>query len=40
MGPMQRENVGFASTVLEELDDAAAQELNVPRQAVIKKLIR
>lgn len=39
MGPIQRVNVDFASSMLEELD-RAAKELNTSRQAVIKTLIR
>jgi uncharacterized DUF497 family protein len=39
MGPIQRVNVDFASSMLEELDQAA-QELNISRQAVIKTLVR
>ncbi len=39
MGPIRRVNVDFASTMLEELDRAAA-ELNVSRQAVVKTLLR
>lgn len=39
MQPVQRVNVDFASTMLEELD-RAARDLNVSRQAVIKTLLR
>jgi len=39
MRPVQRVNVDFAAEMLEELD-AAASELNVSRQAVIKAFIR
>lgn len=39
MSPIRRVNVDFASTMLEELDDAA-KELNISRQAVIKTLTR
>ena len=39
MGPIQRVNVDFASPMLQELD-AAAKELNISRQALIKTLIR
>ena len=39
MGPIQRVNVDFASSMLEELD-VAAKELNISRQAVIKTLVR
>ena len=39
MGPIQRVNVDFTPTMLEELE-RAAKELNVSRQAVIKTLIR
>ena len=39
MEPIQRVNVDFTSTMLEELE-RAAKELNVSRQAVIKTLIR
>jgi hypothetical protein len=39
MGPIQRVNVDFTATMLQELD-GAAKELNVSRQAVIKTLIR
>jgi hypothetical protein len=38
-GPVQRVNVDFAPSMLEELDHAA-QELNISRQAVIKTLVR
>jgi hypothetical protein len=37
--PIQRVNVDFTAAMLEELD-AASQELNISRQAVIKTLIR
>jgi len=37
--PIQRVNVDFTATMLEELDQAA-EELNVSRQAVIKTLVR
>ena len=37
--PIQWVNVDFASTMLDELDNAA-KELNISRQAVIKALIR
>jgi len=36
---IQRVNVDFTATMLEELEKAA-QELNISRQAVIKTLIR
>ena len=39
MGPIQRVNVDFAPTMLQELD-FAAKELNISRQALIKTLIR
>jgi hypothetical protein len=39
MGPIQRVNVDFTAPMLEELD-AAAKELNISRQAVIKTLVR
>jgi hypothetical protein len=39
MGPIQRVNVDFASPMLQELD-AAAKELNISRQALIKTLLR
>ena len=39
MGLIQRVNVDFASSMLDELDNAA-KELNISRQAVIKTLIR
>ena len=39
MPPVQRVNVDFAAPMLSELD-AAAKELNISRQAVIKTLIR
>ncbi|HEY2499808.1 MAG TPA: CopG family transcriptional regulator [Candidatus Angelobacter sp.] len=38
-GPIQRVNVDFAAPMLQELD-AAAKELNISRQALIKTLIR
>jgi len=37
--PIQRVNVDLTAAMLDELD-AAAQELNVSRQAVIKTLVR
>jgi hypothetical protein len=37
--PIQRVNVDFTSSMLEELE-SAAKDLNVSRQAVIKTLIR
>ena len=37
--PIQRVNVDFTASMLEELE-SAAKELNVSRQAVIKTLIR
>jgi hypothetical protein len=37
--PLQRVNVDFTSSMLNELDQAAG-ELNVSRQAVIKTLLR
>lgn len=37
--PVQRVNVDFTSSMLNELDQAAG-ELNVSRQAVIKTLVR
>jgi metal-responsive CopG/Arc/MetJ family transcriptional regulator len=37
--PVQRVNVDFTSSMLNELDQAAG-ELNVSRQAVIKTLLR
>jgi hypothetical protein len=37
--PIQRVNVDFTAAMLEELD-AASQELNISRQAVIKTLLR
>ena len=37
--PIQRVNVDFTTTMLEELDKAA-HDLNVSRQAVIKTLVR
>jgi len=39
MRPVQRVNVDFTAVMLDELD-AAASELNVSRQAVIKAFIR
>lgn len=39
MAPIQRVNVDFTATMLEELD-RAAKELNISRQAVVKTLIR
>ncbi len=39
MQPIQRVNVDFTASLLQELDQAAA-ELNVSRQAVIKTLLR
>jgi len=39
MPPVQRVNVDFSAPMLQELD-AAATELNVSRQAVIKTLVR
>jgi len=39
MEPIQRVNVDFASSMLEELDQTAT-ELNISRQAVIKTLVR
>lgn len=39
MPPVQRVNVDFTAAMLNELD-AAAQELNISRQAVIKTLLR
>jgi hypothetical protein len=39
MEPIQRVNVDFTATMLDELEEAA-QELNISRQAVIKTLIR
>jgi len=39
MEPIQRVNVDFTATMLEELE-RAAQELNISRQAVIKTLVR
>ena len=39
MHPIQRVNVDFTATMLQELDQAAA-ELNVSRQAVIKSFVR
>jgi hypothetical protein len=39
MAPIQRVNVDFSSSMLQELDRAAS-ELNISRQAVIKTLVR
>lgn len=39
MKPIQRVNVDFTAAMLEELE-AAAKELNISRQAVIKTLVR
>jgi hypothetical protein len=39
MKPIQRVNVDFTDSMLEELENAA-KELNISRQAVIKTLIR
>jgi hypothetical protein len=39
MRPIQRVNVDFTASMLQELDQAAA-ELNVSRQAVIKVFVR
>jgi hypothetical protein len=39
MQPIQRVNVDFTGSMLQELDQAAA-ELNVSRQAVIKAFVR
>ncbi len=39
VSPVQRVNVDFTATMLEELD-RQAQELNISRQAVIKTLLR
>ena len=39
MKPIQRVNVDFTASMLEELE-SAAKELNISRQAVIKTLIR
>ena len=39
MQPIQRVNVDFTASMLQELDQAAA-ELNVSRQAVIKAYVR
>lgn len=39
MAPIQRVNVDFSSSMLQELDSAAS-ELNISRQAVIKTLVR
>lgn len=39
MPPIQRVNVDFTAAMLNELD-AAAKELNISRQAVIKTLLR
>jgi hypothetical protein len=39
MEPIQRVNVDFTAAMLEELE-AAAKELNISRQAVIKTMLR
>jgi hypothetical protein len=39
MKPIQRVNVDFTASMLEELD-AASHELNISRQALIKSLLR
>jgi hypothetical protein len=39
MAPMQRVNVDFTASMLDELD-REARELNISRQAVIKTLLR
>jgi metal-responsive CopG/Arc/MetJ family transcriptional regulator len=39
MPPIQRVNVDFTAPMLEELDKRA-EDLNISRQAVIKRLIR
>jgi len=39
MGPIQRVNVDFTASMLQELDHRA-KELNVSRQAVIKTMLR
>jgi metal-responsive CopG/Arc/MetJ family transcriptional regulator len=39
MQPVQRVNVDFTASMLEELD-REARELNISRQAVIKTLLR
>lgn len=39
MPPIQRVNVDFTASMLEELDDEA-RNLNISRQAVIKTLLR
>lgn len=39
VAPVQRVNVDFSASMLQELD-SAAKELNVSRQAVIKTLVR
>jgi metal-responsive CopG/Arc/MetJ family transcriptional regulator len=39
MEPIRRVNVDFTSPMLDELD-AAAKELNISRQALIKTLLR
>ena len=39
MKPIQRVNVDFSASMLEELE-AAAKELNISRQAVIKTMLR
>ena len=39
MTPIQRVNVDFTTSMLQELDESA-EELNVSRQAVIKTMLR
>lgn len=39
MKPIQRVNVDFTAAMLEELE-AAARELNISRQAIIKTMLR
>ena len=39
MGPIQRVNVDFTASMLQELDQRA-EELNISRQAVIKTMLR
>jgi hypothetical protein len=39
MGPIQRVNVDFTASMLQELDHRA-EELNISRQAVIKTMLR
>jgi len=39
MKPIQRVNVDFTAAMLEELE-AAAKELNISRQAIIKTMLR